>query len=348
MYKAPKFEITKEILLLISKIDEVRGYWNCFKKYCNTDELLPLQNTIKTSISAVSDVLKYEEETDMTGYLMALNWIFADYEAIILSEKTIDKIYRMIENLPPDAEIQKSCSIPKAADNECSCAIFGGINLYEDSDGSTENSKLPEYTLEDVLEWAGQELLGRKLHPLFITCIVAAELLKLKVYPRANSRLSRILTMLIMLKSGYSYLPNFSLDMTIKEEYGLYETVYESAMDDEEELEFEFWNTVYLKILQKHALNLLEKTEDITPVIKEEPKTTEKRLQKPAGKYTDLPELQIKIVKLLEKSDRITISEVAKTTKTNINTVKKHLASMTENKIIEKHGKTRGAWYSLA
>lgn len=346
MFKAPKFEITKEILLLISKIDEVKGYWNCFKKNIDTDKVLPLQTTIKTSVSAVSDVLKYEEETDMTGYLMALNWIFADYEAIILSEKTIDKIYRMIENLPPDAEIEKNYAIPKSKDNECSCTIFGGIDLYEDNTKTEEKYSLSGYTLDDILEWAGQELFSKKLHPLFVTCIVAAEMLKLKVYPRANSRLSRLLTMLIMLKAGYTYLPNYSLDMTIKEEYSLYETAYENAMDDEEELEFEFWNTVYLKILQKHATNLLEEIDNLE-LAKLKKTAPIKKQTPPQKEYKDLPELQVKIVKMFEKSDRITISEVAKATRTNINTVKKHLATMTENKIIKKHGKTRGAWYSL-
>lgn len=51
-------------------------------------------------------------------------------------------------------------------------------------------------------------------------------------------------------------------------------------------------------------------------------------------------------MKMFEKQETITISEVVKKTKANVNTVKKHLAAMVCANLIEKHGKTRGCWYT--
>ena len=67
---------------------------------------------------------------------------------------------------------------------------------------------------------------------------------------------------------------------------------------------------------------------------------------KPAKRrtYKELPALQCKIMKMFEKQETITISEVVKKTKANVNTVKKHLAAMVCANLIEKHGKTRGCW----
>lgn len=367
MYKTPKFEVTKEMLSLISKIDEIKGYWNCLAKFTDIKNEVSIQNTAKDSAEAVSLVLKYDEKTDMTGYLMALNWVFTDFDTIILSETIVDKLFNMIENLPPNTDIEKNYAPANTVDDDDNFgSIFGSMSLYEDD--STDKNSTQKNSVQCLMEWAGKELLCKKTHPLLIACIVSAEILNMKIYPRANSRLSRILTLLIMLKAGYSYIPYHSLDKTIKEEYSLYETAYENAQEDSR-VDFEFWNTVYLKILHRHALNIFDEIQEISPVCAvfiediapnpkgcEKTKTTGKTPVKKSAqakkstdtlpKASELPPLQMKILKLFEKSERVTISDAVNSTKANVNTIKKHLAALNEKNFIEKHGKTRGAWYT--
>lgn len=364
MYKAPSAQISKETLLLISKIEEKTGYWNCIKKFCDVQNEFPLNTTIKESIDSVSKVLKYDDAVDMMGYTMALNWVFADYHSIKLSKANIDKLYNMIENRPSDAKITKKEDkiIDKSEEESPFGSIFGGISLYEEEEPTKpEKADLKlDYALQDITEWAVKELKAKKQHPLIIISTFCAEFLRLKEYPSANSRISRVLTILLMLKSGYDFVLHFSLDGALEKEYGLYETAYESAINGEE-FDIDFWNIVFIKILEKHCTRMSQSLERIN--IEPQKSNTEeectlcaladdtqsepiKKKDKEKDEYKELPVLQAKIMKMFSKEERITISGIVKSTKANLNTVKKHLASLVEKKLIEKHGKTRGAWYT--
>ena len=49
---------------------------------------------------------------------------------------------------------------------------------------------------------------------------------------------------------------------------------------------------------------------------------------------------------VFETKERSTISELSQLTGVNINTIKKHLASLVKNNHLIKHGTTRGVWYT--
>lgn len=393
MYKTPQIEINKEILVLISNIDETRGYWSCLQKFCNPEKHLSTQEAIKTSVTAVSKAMKYEIPTDMTGYLMAINWIFADYSSIDLSVDNIDKLYNMIENKPADSVPErKDFGIAQEEEEESESAfgsIFGGMSLYEEDEPIKAKKIKTGITLKELTEWANEEFESAKIHPLLITSIFIAEFLHSKFYPHANSRLSRILTELLMLKQGYTYAKYCSLDAAIDSEYGLYESAYECILNDEK-VDYDFWNIVYLKMFEKQTDMLMQAVHNIRPDVSvpsseddcplcalatddETEETVEdcplcsiadstlstdecplcELADKPVitsdkDLYKKLPALQVKIMKMFNKTECITISEVVKSTKANLNTVKKHLAALVEKKLIEKHGKTRGAWYTKA
>ena len=90
MFNAPNIEITEEILNKIAHIDEKKGYWQCFQNYVNIEKALSVQDTIQESADAAKDRLDDPKSVDMSGYIMALNWIFTDYRVINISEKNID------------------------------------------------------------------------------------------------------------------------------------------------------------------------------------------------------------------------------------------------------------------
>lgn len=371
MYKTPQLEINKEVLALVSEVDEAKGYWKCLEKFCGTD-LCP-QEAIKESSIAVSKVLKYAQPVDMSGYVLAMNWIISDYNSIEFNENTIDKLYNMIENKPANAKIERQTEETPAEEPESSFgSFFGGMSLYEDETPKAPKKAKSDVTLKDLTDWTNKEIKAGKLHPLLVISTFAAEFLHLTAYPSANSRLSRILTILLLLKSGYTYTSICSLDSILDREYGLYEAAYDSVLN-EEKVDYNFWNIVYLKIFRKQAETLLKAVEEIKPEtaqaveedcplcsladpqgcesndecplceLADEPSKT-KALSK--NLYKELPVLQTKIMKMFTKNERITISQVVETTKANVNTVKKHLASLTEKNLIEKHGKTKGAWYT--
>lgn len=356
MYNAPQIELTQGILNSISHIDEKKGYWQCFQKYVNIEKALSVQDTIQESAEAAKERMDDPKSVDMSGYIMALNWVFTDYRVINVSEKNIDKLYNLIQNKPANSRIEKNISSPTPAQdtsNDDFGSIFGSMSLYEETPAPAEDGK----ALEDLINWYNTSIKENTLHPIITAGIFAAEFLKFKVYPDANSRLSRLLTILLLLKSGYTYQLFHSLDALIDRNYDKYEIEYKKAFESSMP-DYDSWIALFLSLLEKQAdvmFMAMSKINANLPVFTQSHEEDECLLceiaddaPKPVKRksHKDLPALQCKIMKMFEKQDTITISEVVKKTRANINTVKKHLAAMVCANLIEKHGKTRGCWYT--
>ena len=61
----------------------------------------------------------------------------------------------------------------------------------------------------------------------------------------------------------------------------------------------------------------------------------------------DLPELSMQILELCRERGRVTVAEVSKLTNVSCNTVKDHVAALTEKGHLVRHGAGRGTWYTL-
>ncbi len=356
MFNAPNIEITEEILNKIAHIDEKKGYWQCFQNYVNIEKALSVQDTIQESADAAKDRLDDPKSVDMSGYIMALNWIFTDYRVINVSEKNIDKLYNLILNRPANSKIEKNLSGSKPAQESMDDdfgSIFGSMSLYEEAPAQIAD----DCALDDLISWYNSSIKENLVHPIIAAGIFSAEFLKMKVYPEANSRLSRLLTILLLLKSGYTYQLFHSLDALIDRNYDSYEVEYKKAFEGSAP-DYEGWISLFLGLLEKQSevmFKAMTKINSNLPVYTQSLPEDECPLCELAddapkaskrSAYKDLPALQCKIMKMFEKQETVTISEVVKKTKANINTVKKHLAAMVCANLIEKHGKTRGCWYT--
>lgn len=62
---------------------------------------------------------------------------------------------------------------------------------------------------------------------------------------------------------------------------------------------------------------------------------------------TQLPELSTRILDVIGKQGRLTISQLTTLTSANRNTVKKHLQALVKAGHIASHGKGRATWYAL-
>ena len=62
----------------------------------------------------------------------------------------------------------------------------------------------------------------------------------------------------------------------------------------------------------------------------------------------DLPELSVQILELCRERGRVTVSEAARATGANRNTIKDHLKALTRAGHLQRHGAGRGTWYGLS
>ena len=149
----------------------------------------------------------------------------------------------------------------------------------------------------------------KQLHPLLVTAIFIVVFLEIHPFQDGNGRLSRVLTTLLLLRSGYAYVPYSSLESVIeasKEGYylGLRRT---QGTIRREAPAWEPWIIYFLQSLRQQKTRL-------------EAKITRERLM-----VERLPELAVQILELAKAHGRITNGQVVDVTGANRNTVKKHL-----------------------
>ena len=187
--------------------------------------------------------------------------------------------------------------------------------------------------MEELIHWANKSIEENSLHPLLLIAVFIAVFLAIHPFPDGNDgRLSRILTTLMLLRAGYSYVPYASLESVVEDNKDLYykalrrtQTTLKSDNPD-----WEPWLGFFLRCLKKQKNNLSIKVEK------------EKILND-----SSLPMLSIQVLELLRKHERLNISEMVKHTATNQSTLKVRLRELVQSNRIQRHGKGRATWYTV-
>jgi Fic family protein len=177
--------------------------------------------------------------------------------------------------------------------------------------------------------------LGR-LHPLFIVAVFIVTFLEIHPFQDGNGRLSRILTTLLLLQAGYSYVPYASLESVIensKEAYYLAlrqtQTTIRRKPGQEWAPNWQPWLMFFMRALQQQKSRLAEKIE-------------REKLMMAA-----MPELAAKIVDIARMHGRVTIGDVMRTTGASRNTLKEHFKRLVTHGHLIRYGTGKGTWYSL-
>jgi Fic family protein len=182
----------------------------------------------------------------------------------------------------------------------------------------------------ELVEWVNEALDQQQLHPLLVTAIFIVVFLEIHPFQDGNGRLSRVLTTLLLLRSGYAYVPYSSLESVIeacKEGYYLELRGTQGTIRSEAPA-WEPWIVYFLQTLQQQKTRL-------------EAKIVRERLM-----TLRLPILSVQILDLAKARGRITNAQVSDVTGANRNTVKKHLQALVSASYLVQHGSGKATWYS--
>ena len=178
----------------------------------------------------------------------------------------------------------------------------------------------------------GAKLSNREVESLLLAiAIFIVTFLEIHPFQDGNGRLSRILTTLLLLREGYSYVPYSSLESIVEavnEDYyrALGQTHGTIRSDDPD---WQPWIQYFLKTLTQQKRNL------------------EKKIEREKLILGDLPDLSVTIRELAHEHGRVTVADIAATTGTSRNTVKDHLKALTKAEHLRRNGAGRGTWYEL-
>ena len=185
--------------------------------------------------------------------------------------------------------------------------------------------------MAELVSWTREQLLDKKLHPLLLIGIWAVVFLEIHPFQDGNGRLSRALTTLLLLQSGYGYVLYSSLESVIeqnKEGYYLALRQTQGTIRSSNP-NWQPWLVFVLRALAQQMQRLQIKVE------------REKLVLAP------MPALALQIVVYAREQGRITMADAVRLTGANRNTLKQHLRALVAQNHLRAQGSGRGAWYEV-
>lgn len=349
MIRTGSLTINPEMLSLIAEIDEFKGAWRALgtlaperlrrlRKIATIEsvgsstriegakltdrEVEKLLGRIKAKSFATRD------EQEVAGYAAAMDTVFSNYDAIPITENYIKQLHSiLLKHSRKDARHRGEYKkLPNSVEAFDASGKSVGVVFETSTPFATPRD------MEELVAWFGKAMKDKTLHPLILIGIFIVVLLAIHPFQDGNGRLSRVLTTLFLLKSGYAYVPYSSLESVIEQNKEGYYLALRRTQDTltKKAPNWSPWLSFFLHSLQKQKSNLAAKVE------------REKVMQ------GALPELAIKILDLAVEHGQISIADIIRVTRAPRATIKKRLTELIKSRHLTRGGKGRATWYSPA
>jgi Fic family protein len=333
-----------EVLRLLGEIDEFKGYWRKLKEI-RVERLAELRQvaTIESSGSSTRiegaelsdeevarvleglsiDSFRQRDAGEVRGYAELLQLIFDSHARIPLEERYVQQLHGIL-----------------LSHREADAWHRGNYKRHENhvqathADGRVETifrTATPFQTpgrMADLLPATTAALETASAHPLIVIAGFIVEFLAIHPFQDGNGRLSRALTTLLLLRSGYDYAPYASLERVIEDnKTGYYAALRTSqlAMKNHPSA-FSPWLLFFLRSLRAHQKNLLAKLDVERSMVR-------------------LSSVQQEILRVLDQHGRVTSTLVADSLDLPPRTVRYHLDVLIRHGIVAPEGERRGRTY---
>jgi len=226
--------ITPELLGLIAEIDEFKGAWRALGTLA-PERLLALRRVAtiesigsstriegsKLSDREVEQLLANLEiksfatrdEQEVVGYAEVMDLVFRAWEDIAITENHIKQLHRdLLAHSEKDAWHRGNY---KTSSNSVAAFDEDGrqIGIVFETATPFDTPRL----MGELIGWFNKEREARRLHPLLLISLFKVVFLEIHPFQDGNGRLSRILTTLLLLQSGYAYVAYSSLESVIEQ-----------------------------------------------------------------------------------------------------------------------------------
>jgi Fic family protein len=340
--------VTQEILSLIAKLDEFKGAWQSFGTIA-PDRLLALRRiaTIESigsstriegsklsnqEVEALIGRLPIQEfssrdEQEVAGYAEVMELVFHSWEHITLTENHIKQLHRDLLKFSAKDEWHRGNY--KTTENRV--AMFDATGKEIATIFQTTSAFDTPRLMKELVDWYQDERRYQNIHPLLAIAVFVVVFLEIHPFDDGNGRLSRILTTLLLLQTGYSYVPYSSLESIVEQnKQGYYLALRQTQGTIRTDApEWQPWIMFFLYAMNSQVKRLQEKVDHEKLVL------------------AAMPELSMKILDLAKKQGRLTVKGVVTVTGSSRNTVKAHLKRLIQAGVLKQNGAGRGVWYDL-
>jgi len=337
--------IDTKILSLISQIDIFKGSWMALgqlapKRLATLKRTATIEsvasstriegvNLTDSQVKALLSGLlvtsfKNRDEEEVAGYAAAMNLIFDNHRELMPSENIIKQLHQVL--LQYSSKDTRHRGEYKKLSNNVEAFGPDGTSL-----GIIFHTATPmetPYKMKALCNWLTETLTESEIHPLLIIGKFVVSFLAIHPFQDGNGRLSRILTTLLLIRTGFDYVFYSSLERVIEENKKEYYLSLREAQTEATDRSdgLAIWITFFLESLAKQKDVLSRKLERERTLL-------------------SLPKLSEAIIATLREQDKLSLSEVVKLTGANRSTVKSHLFKLIKAKQIQKSGKGKGTVY---
>ena len=348
MIQVGTVHITPELLALIAGVDEFKGAWRALGKLAPdrlsalrrvaTIESIGSSTRIEGSKLSDRDVERLlsnlqiksfntRDEQEVAGYAKVMELVFASWQDITLTENHIRQLHRdLLVYSEKDARHRGGY---KTSSNSVVAFDENGKQL-----GVVFETATPFDTprlMSELVAWFVEARSDKRLHPLLLIGIWVVVFLEIHPFQDGNGRFSRVLTTLLLLQSGYAYVPYSSLESVIEQSKEAYYLALRQTQGTirTDTPNWQPWLQFFLRALAEQVRRLNRKIEREKLVL------------------AVLPELSLQIVEFAREHGRVTMADAMRLTGSGRNTLKQHFRALVERGHLSPQGGGRGAWYEL-
>ena len=348
MFRTDSLHITPETLSLIARIDEFKGAWRAMGtlaperlsalRRVATIESIGSSTRIEGSKLTDREVDKLlsnlaiqsfetRDEQEVVGYAELMDLVYSSWRDIPFNENHVKQLHQIL--LRHSEKDSRHRGQYKTNSNSVAAFDEDGVQI-----GIVFETASPFDTprlMGELLTWVNDERDKALLHPLLIIAIFVVVFLEIHPFQDGNGRLSRILTTLLLIQAGYTYVPYSSLESVIelnKEAYYLALRQTQGSIRSDAP-NWQPWLAFFLRSMAEQVRRL------------------EKKVERERIVLATLPDLSLQIVEFTREHGRITIGDAIKLTGVSRNTLKQHFRQLVERGHLNQQGSGRGVWYGL-
>ncbi len=342
--------ITPEMLDMISEIERFSGAWNggayrlapeelSGMKRIATIESVGSSNRIEGNKMSDAEVevlfeqidrksFRSRDEEEVAGYRDLVQTIFENYEEIPLTENYIKQMHQIL--LRYSAKDERHRGEYKQYSNRVAAFDAEGREI-----GSIFETASPFDTprlMRELLEWTNEVLRDGLLHPIITIGLFIVHFLAIHPFTDGNGRLSRALTLLLMLRCRYRYMPYSSMEAIIEASKDAYYRVLRGTQRTigEGRVNYEPWLSFFITSLVKQKRSLEAKISDITQL-----------------RDDALSESARAVLNLFVHGVSLKMSDILHHFPQSHETTRKVVQSLVKKRFLRKYGTTRGATYAI-
>jgi len=155
---------------------------------------------------------------EVRGYYEVLQMVFDSYADITFSESSILHLHNQLLKYSEKDERHKGHY--KNLENNVEMRDKSGVVLSVLFD--TTPAYLTPKETQELITWTQDALQAKENHPLVVIAAFIVGFLKIHPFLDGNGRLSRVLTNLLLLQTGYAYMPYVSYEKLVEDTKGDY------------------------------------------------------------------------------------------------------------------------------